>query len=119
MLSTFRSRTFTLPICYQVIRILKYIISSVLLCGYETWSVIFREESRLGPFDNKKLRKTLGFNMEEARINWIKLHSEELHDLFSLTNITQVRQSWRVRWAGLSTQMGENINEIQRFDREI
>lgn len=101
------------------IKIHRKSISSVLLCGYESWSLIFREESRLRFFENKKMRKTLGFNMEEARINWIKPYSEEPHDLSSLTNITQVRQSWRVRWAGLSTHVGKNINEIQRFGREI
>jgi len=53
------------------IKIHRNIFSSVLLCGYETLSLIFREESRLRPFENKKLRKTLTFNMEEARINWI------------------------------------------------
>jgi hypothetical protein len=67
------------------------------LCGYENWSLIFRQESRLRPFENKKMRKILEFNMEEARINSIKLYSNELHDLFfSITIITPVLQSLRV-----------------------
>jgi hypothetical protein len=57
------------------------IVSSVVLCGCETWSLIFREESGLKLFENKKL----GFNMEEASTKWIKRHSEELHDLFLFT----------------------------------
>jgi hypothetical protein len=36
-----------------------------------------------------------------------KLHNEELHDLYSSTNIVRVIKSRRMRWAGHVARMGE------------
>ena len=38
---------------------------------------------------------------------WIKLHNEELDDLYSSPNIARVIKSSRMRWAGHVARMGE------------
>jgi hypothetical protein len=40
-----------------------------------------REESRLRVFENRVLRRIFGPKRDEVTGKWIKLHSEELHDL--------------------------------------
>jgi hypothetical protein len=47
-------------------RIYKTIILLVILYGFETWSLAFREELRLRVFENRVLRRILGPNMEEV-----------------------------------------------------
>jgi len=42
------------------IKIHKIIILSVVLYGYETWSLILREEHRLRVFENRILRRIFG-----------------------------------------------------------
>jgi hypothetical protein len=41
---------------------------------------------------------------------WRKLHSEELHILYSLPNIIRQIKSKRMRWAGHVERMGEKRN---------
>jgi hypothetical protein len=43
-----------------------------------------------------------------------KLHSEELHILYSYSNIIRQMKSGRMRWAGHVTRMGEEC--VQGFD---
>jgi hypothetical protein len=79
----------------------------VVLYGYETWSLTFREECRLRVFENWVLRKKFGSKRDEVIGEWRKLHNEELNDLYSSTNIIRVIKSRRVRWAGHVARMGE------------
>jgi hypothetical protein len=62
------------------------IILPVVLCGYETWSLTFREDHNLRVFDNRVLRKMFGTTMDEVTGHCRRLHSEELHDLWSAPN---------------------------------
>jgi hypothetical protein len=39
--------------------------------------------------------------------SWRKLHNEELHDLYSSSNIVRVIKSRRMRWAGHVARRGE------------
>jgi hypothetical protein len=39
--------------------------------------------------------------------SWRKLHSDELHNLYSSPNIVRVIKSRRMRWVGHVAQMGE------------
>jgi hypothetical protein len=55
----------------------------VVLYRCETWYLTFREEHRLGVFENKVLRRIFGPKRDEVTGNWRKLHNEELHDLYS------------------------------------
>jgi hypothetical protein len=41
---------------------------------------------------------------------WRKLHSEELHNLYSSTGIIRIIKSRRMKWAGYVARMGEKRN---------
>jgi dihydrofolate reductase len=66
------------------------IILPVVLYGRETWSLLFREERRLRVFENRVLRRIFGSKRDKVTGEWRKLHNEELNDLFSSPNITQM-----------------------------
>jgi hypothetical protein len=48
-------------------------------------------------FENRVLRKIVGSMMEEITGDWRKLHTEELHDLYSSPDIIQIK-SRRMSW---------------------
>jgi hypothetical protein len=56
------------------------------------------------------LRRIFGPKGGEVRGEWRKLHSGELHNLYSSPNITRQIKSWRMRWAGHVARMGEGRN---------
>jgi hypothetical protein len=68
------------------VKIYKTTILSVVLYGCETWSFTLREEHRLRVFENRVLRRICGPKRDEVTGEWRKLHSEELHILYSSTN---------------------------------
>jgi hypothetical protein len=78
----------------------------VALYGCETWSLTTGEEHRQRVFENTVLRRIFGSRREEDG-SWIKLHNDELHNLYSLPNIVRVIKSRRMRWAGHVARMGE------------
>jgi hypothetical protein len=43
----------------------------------------------------------------EEDVSWRKLHNDELHSLYSTSNIVRVIKSRRLRWAGHVARMGE------------
>jgi hypothetical protein len=64
------------------------------------------EEHRLRVFENRGLRRYLdlkGRKMDHGK----KLHSDELHSLYSSLNIVSVIKSRWMRWAGHVARMGE------------
>jgi hypothetical protein len=65
-----------------------------------------REEHRLRVFENRVLRRIFGPKREEDG-SWRKLHTDELHNLYSSLNIVRVIKSRRMRWAGHVARMGE------------
>jgi hypothetical protein len=69
------------------IRIYISMILPVVLYGCETWSVTL---------------KVMG--------EWMKLHNEELHNLYSSPNIMTIIKSMRMRMAGHVARMGEKRN---------
>jgi hypothetical protein len=82
----------------------KIIILHVFLHGYETWTLILREEHRLRVSENRVLRRILGLKRDEGIGGWRKLHNEELRDLYSWPNITRMN---KLRgWAGHVACMG-------------
>jgi hypothetical protein len=89
------------------VKIYKTIILPVLLYGCETWSVTLREEHRLRVFENRVLRIIFGPKRDEVKGEWRKLHSEELHNLYSSPDIIGQVKSRRMRWAGHVARMGE------------
>jgi hypothetical protein len=108
MLATIRSRTFFLLVCCpKKIRIYKTIILPVVMYGCETWSLILREEHRLGVFEKSVLRRIFGPKGDEVTGEWRKLHNEELHDLYtSSPSIIKIIKSRMMRWAGHVVRMG-------------
>jgi hypothetical protein len=65
------------------VKIYKTIILPVVLYGCETWSLTLREERRLRMFENRVLRRIFGPKRDKVMEEWRKLHSEELHNLYS------------------------------------
>jgi hypothetical protein len=58
-------------------------------------------------FENKALRKIFGPKRYEVKGEWRKLHSEELHNLYSSPNNIRQIKSRRIRWARHVACMGE------------
>jgi len=53
------------------------------LYGYETWSLILRNERGLRVFENRALRKIFGLKRDGVRGECRRLHKEILQDLYS------------------------------------
>jgi hypothetical protein len=87
------------------IKIYKTVILPVVLYGCETWSLTLREEQGLRVFENRVLSKIFGPKSEEDG-SWIKLHNDELHNLYTSPNIVRMIKSRRMRWAGHVARMG-------------
>jgi hypothetical protein len=64
------------------------------------------EEHRLRIFENSVLKKIFGPKREEDG-SWRKLHNDELHSLYSSSNIVRVIKSRRMRLAGHAACTGE------------
>jgi hypothetical protein len=87
-------------------KIYKTIILPVVLHMIETWPLILREEHRLKVFAKRVLRTICGPNKDEVIGGWRKLHSEELHNVYSSPNIITMIKSRRMRWAEHAARMG-------------
>jgi hypothetical protein len=66
--------------------------------GVKPWSLTLREEHRLRVFENRVLRRIFGPKRDEVTGGWRKLHSEELHNLYSSASIIRMIKSRRMRW---------------------
>jgi hypothetical protein len=89
------------------IKIYKTLILPVVLYGCETWSLTVREEHKLRMFENRVLRRIFGSKRDEVTGGVRKLHTEELHGLYSSPSIIRVIKAGRIRWAGHVARMGE------------
>jgi hypothetical protein len=58
-------------------------------------------------FENRVLRRIFGPKKDEVTGEWRKLHSEELHNLYSFPDTIRQMKSRRMRWAGQVAHMGE------------
>jgi hypothetical protein len=70
-------------------------------------TVIQREKHRLRVFENRVLRRIFGHKRDEVTGEWRKLHSGELHNLYSSPDIIRQIKSRRMRWAGHVARMEE------------
>jgi hypothetical protein len=95
------------------VKIYKTIILPVVLYGCETWSVTLREEHRLRVFENRVLRGIFGPKRDEVTGEWRKLHSGELHNLYSSPDIVRQIKSRRMRWA--CGTLGRGEKRVQSF----
>jgi hypothetical protein len=58
-------------------------------------------------FENRVLRRIFGPKRDEVTGKWWKLHSVELHNLYSSPDIIRQVKSRRMRWAVHVARMGE------------
>jgi len=63
-----------------------------------------REERRVS--ENSVFRRIFGSNKDEVTVEWRKLHSKELNDLYYSHNVVWVIKL-RMRWAGNVARIGE------------
>jgi hypothetical protein len=89
------------------VKIYKTIILPVVLYWCETWSLTLREVHRLRVFENRVLGRLFGPKRGEVTGEWRKLHSEELHNLYSSPKIIRQIKSRGMRWAGHVARMGD------------
>jgi hypothetical protein len=92
------------------IRIHKTIILPVVLCGYETWSLILREEHKLRGFENRVLRRVFRPKRDEVTRGWEKLYNEEHHMLYSSPRIIRVIKLRMMRCKVHVARMGAKRN---------
>ena len=59
----------------------------VVFYWYHIRSFILREERRLRVFQNRVLRRVFGPKRDQVTGEWIKLHNEELSDLYCLSKL--------------------------------
>jgi hypothetical protein len=77
---------------------------------FSTRSLTLREEHRLRVFENRELKRIFVPKRDEATGEWRKLHSGELHNLYSSPDIIRQIKSRRMRWAGHVARKGEGRN---------
>jgi hypothetical protein len=64
------------------------------------------------------LRRIFGPERDEVTAEWIKLHNEELIDLYSSPNIVRLIKSRRMRWAEHVSRMGARRGVYRDFAGE-
>jgi len=89
------------------IKIYRTIVLPVVLYRCETWSLTLQQERKLRVFENIVLRRIFGPWRDEVTGEWMRVHNEELNDLYSSPNIVRVIKSRRMGWAGHVARMGE------------
>jgi hypothetical protein len=86
---------------------------AVTLPECETWSLTLREEHRLKESENRVLRRIFGRKREVVVGGWRRLHKEEIHNLYTSSNIIRVIKSRRMRWEADVARRGEMRNEYK------
>jgi hypothetical protein len=94
------------------VKIYKTIILPVVLYGCETLSLMLREAHRLRMFEDRVLRRILGPKVDDMTGVWRKLHSEELHKLYSSPDIIRQMKTRRIRSAGHVARSGEKMYKV-------
>jgi len=87
-------------------KIRRTLILLVVLYGCETWSFTLREERKLKLYENMALRRIFGPRRDEETGKCLRLHNEELNDLYISPAILRVIKWRRMRWAGHVARMG-------------
>ena len=57
-------------------------------------------------FENRVLRIIFGPRRDGVTVEWLKVHKEDLNDLYCSPNIVRVIKSRRLRWVGHVAHMG-------------
>jgi hypothetical protein len=85
----------------------------VVLYGYETLSLILREEHRLRVFVNRVLKRIFGPKTDEVTGGLRKVHNEDLHNLYS--SISRMIKSGRMRRVGHAARIEAKRNAHRIF----
>jgi hypothetical protein len=115
MLATIRLKVLSSRLLSGKVKVKMYkaIILPVVLYGCETWSLTLREEHRLKVFENRVLRRIFGPKMDEVTGEWMKLHNEELHNLYSSPDIISQVKANEV--GGACSMHGRGEKSVQVF----
>ena len=81
------------------IKMYRTVISPVVLCWCETWSLTLGEEWRLRVFESGVLRRKFVPRRVEVTGDWRKLHKEELNALYCSPSTFRFIKSRRMKWA--------------------
>jgi hypothetical protein len=64
-------------------------------------------------YENRILRKIFGPTGQDVAVDWMRLHNEDLHNLYASPNINRVNKSRRMKWPGHVARMrDENAYKI-------
>jgi hypothetical protein len=74
-----------------------------------------KEEHRLRMYENRVLRKIFGPKRDEVTGEWIRVHNEELCDLYSSLNIIRVIKFRIMRWAWHVARVGDRRSACRDF----
>ena len=94
----------------------RIIILTVVLYGWETWSLTLRDDLRLRVFENRVLRRIFGRKRDDVTGEWRKLQKEKFNDFYFLPEIIQVIILRKMIWVGHVARMGEKC--LQGFGGE-
>ena len=72
------------------IKIQRTVILSIVVYGYENWSLKLKEEHMLSVFQRKVLRRMFGCKREEVTWEWREIYNENMNDLYSSPNTLRV-----------------------------
>ena len=89
------------------IKIYRNIILRVVLYECQTWPFTQTEEHRPRVVVNRVLRKISGHKRNKVAGDWRRLHDDELHDLYSSSNINQVIKLRIIRLVGHVARSGK------------
>jgi hypothetical protein len=62
---------------------------------------------------NRVLRRIFGSKRDEVTGDWRKLHNEELHNLYSSTNVIRMIKARMMTWTGHVARMGKKRNSCR------
>jgi hypothetical protein len=62
--------------------------------------------------ENRVLTRIFGPKRDDVTRDWRKLHNEELHNLYSSSNIIRMIKSRRMRWAGYVARIGRRLMHV-------
>jgi hypothetical protein len=81
-------------------KIYKMVILPVVLYGHKIWFLTLKKKLTVMAFENRKRRI---FEPEKSEVTggWRRFHNEELHNLYSSSDITRMIKLRIMRWQGI------------------
>jgi len=89
---------------------------SLVLYGFEIWSLALEEDHRLRVSENGMLRSLFGLQRKLAAGYCRRIHKKELRDIHPSPHIFMVIKSRGMRWTGRGAYLGDNRFAHKGFD---